>query len=96
MQMAQNSGTHHPDRRLDEEQSSGRALRVTFLASITMQVWRARREGALMGSLYTLSVIGMLYVALFEYGPTHPVSALCYGGVVVVLVEVYRRFIRKL
>ena len=51
-----------------------------FLDALARKIWQARREGALVGCLYTLCVVGMLYVALFEYGPTHPVSALCYGG----------------
>ncbi len=65
-----------------------------LLDSIMMQVRKARREGAVVSCLGTLCVVGMLYVALFEYGPTHPVSGLCYGGVLVDLVAEHRRLIR--
>jgi hypothetical protein len=65
-----------------------------FLDSLARKVWQARREGPLIGCLYTFCMVGMLYVALFHLGPTHAVSALCYGGMIVVLVEAYRKFFR--
>ena len=64
-----------------------------FLDSLAMRIWEARREGALIGCLCTLSVIWPLYVAFLQYGQTHPVSALCYGGVAVVLAEAYVRLV---
>jgi hypothetical protein len=66
-----------------------------FLNSLTRKVWQARREGALISCRYTLCIVCMLYVTLFHSGPTHPFSALCDGGVVVVLVEAYRKFARE-
>jgi hypothetical protein len=50
----------------------------------------------LIGSLYTLCVVGMLYVALSEYGPLDPLSALCYGGAVVLALDGYRRIFRRI
>ena len=37
-----------------------------FLEPLAMNVWQTRREGALIGCLYTLCVIGMIYVAFFR------------------------------
>jgi 2-methylcitrate dehydratase PrpD len=73
---------------LDEQE---RAL----LDSIAVQLWKARREGAVVGGLYALSVVSLLYSALVWLGPTHAVSAACYGGVVVVVLDGYRRLFKK-
>lgn len=67
----------------DEEQA--------FLIRLATKICQARREGALIGSLYTLCAISMLYVAFAKLGPMHAVSALCYGGVVVLGVDAWRR-----
>lgn len=68
---------------------------LAFLDRLTASVGKARREGALIGSLYTFLALSMLYVAFAKLGPTHAVSALCYGGVVVLAVDGYRRVIRR-
>jgi len=47
-----------------------------LLDALARKVWQARREGALGGCLDTLCVVGMLYVAFFEYGLTHPRGSL--------------------
>ena len=66
-----------------------------LLDSIALQVWKARREGAVIGGLCALCVASLMYSALVWLGPTHAVSAACYGGVVVVLWDRYRRLFRK-
>lgn len=66
-----------------------------LLGSIAVQLWRARREGALIGGLYVFCIASLLYSALVWLGPTHAVSAACYGGIVVVVVDGYRRLFKR-
>ena len=66
-----------------------------FLSLITRNLWKARREGAIIGGAYMFCVLTMLYVAIAQLGLLHPISALCYGGVVVVAMDAYRRLFKR-
>ena len=52
-------------------------------------------EGAVIGGLYALCIVSLLYSALVWLGPTHAMSAACYAGVAVVVWDGYQRLYQK-
>jgi len=67
----------------------------TFLELIAKNVWQARREGTVVGTLYTLGVLGCIYLAVFQIGITEPLSIICYLGILAIWFDAYRRVFRK-
>ena len=67
----------------------------TFLELIARNVWQARREGAIVGCLYTLGILGCFYLAVFQIGLTEPLSIVCYGGILAILFDAYRRVFKR-
>jgi hypothetical protein len=62
-----------------------------FLQLIARNVWKARREGAIVGCLYTVGVLVCLYLAVFQIGIYDPLSLLCYGAVLAIWFDCWRR-----
>ena len=67
---------------------------TTFLELIARNVWQARREGAIVGCLYTLGIVGLSYL-VFQTGPLDPLSVLWYSGIAVICFDGQRRIFRK-
>ena len=66
----------------------------TFLELIAKNVWQARREGAIVGCLYTLGIVGLSYLIL-QTGYFNPLSVLWYSGIVVIVYDAQRRIFKK-
>ena len=66
----------------------------TFLELIARNVWEARREGAVVGSLYTLGIVGLSYLVV-QTGPFDPLSVLWYSGIAVICFDAQRRIFKK-
>ena len=54
-----------------------------FLRLMAKNIWIARGERAVAGSLYTLSMVLLGYVAITELRWTDPMSMLCCSGILV-------------
>ena len=54
----------------------------TFLELIAMNVWQARRQGAIIGAAYVL-VVGFLLYLIMDVGPLDPMSLFLYAGIAV-------------
>ncbi len=52
----------------------------TFLELIAMNVWQARRQGAIAGAAYVLGVELLLYL-IMDVGVLDPMSSFLYAGV---------------
>ncbi len=66
----------------------------TFLELIARNVWQARREGAIVGCLYTLGIVGLSYLVV-QTGPFDPLSVLWYSGIGVICFDAQRRVFKK-
>ena len=66
-----------------------------FLNVLTHHLWRARRQGAVIGILYAIVGISLVYLAIAVVGPLHSLSALAYGWVAVMIFDFWRRVIRR-
>jgi len=67
----------------------------TFLELIAKNVWQARREGVVVGTLYTLGVLGCGYLAVFQIGISEPLSFVCYLGILAIWFDAYRRVFKR-
>ena len=65
----------------------------TFLELIGRNVWQARREGAIVGCLYTLGIVGLSYLVV-QTGPFDPLSVLWYSGIAVICFDAHRRIFK--
>jgi len=66
-----------------------------FLELIARNVWKARREGAIVGVIYCGLSGVLLWVALVELDPFSTVSVTIYAACVVLLFDFWRRVFRK-
>ncbi len=66
----------------------------TFLELIARNVWQARREGAIVGCLYTLGIVGLSYLVV-QTGYLNPLSVLWYSGILVIVYDAQRRIFKK-
>jgi len=66
----------------------------TFLELIAMNVWQARRQGAVIGAGYVLGV-GLLPYLIMDVGPLDPMSSFLYAGIAVMTFLLWQRVIRK-
>ncbi len=66
-----------------------------MLELVGKHVWKARREGAVVGALYSLLVVFLLWVALAELGPLTGVSAALYATCAVLVFDFWRRVFKK-
>ena len=66
----------------------------TFLELIAMNVWQARRQGAIIGAAYVLGV-GLLLYLIMDVGPVDPMSSFLYAGIAVMTLLLWQRVIRK-
>ena len=66
----------------------------TFLELITMNVWQARRQGAIIGASYVLGV-GLLLYFILDVGPLDPMSSFLYPGIAVMTFLLWQRVFRK-
>ena len=64
----------------------------TFLELIAMNVWQARRQGAIVGAAYVLGV-GLLLYLIMDVGPLDPVSSFLYAGIAVMTFLLWQRFL---
>ncbi len=66
-----------------------------FLELIARNVWKARREGAIVGVIYCGLIGVLLWVALVELDPFSTVSVTIYAACVVLLFDFWRRVFKK-
>ena len=66
-----------------------------FLRLLARNIWIARREGAIVGCLYTLGVGLLVYLAIVELGPSNPISAICYVGILAIAYDAYQRVFKQ-
>jgi len=66
-----------------------------FLELIAKNVWKARREGAIVGVIYCGLIGVLLWVALVELDPFSTVSVTIYAACAVLLFDFWRRVFRK-
>ncbi len=72
-------------------ESDEKKLILDLLAN---QVWTARREGILVGTVYAFSVSFLLYAA-FSGDPYRLLAVICYMTLVTVTAIVWLKFFRK-
>ena len=66
-----------------------------FLELIAKNIWRARREGAILGVIYSVVVSALLWVAVATLGLFTPISGVIYAGCVTLLIDFWRRAFRE-
>ncbi len=66
----------------------------SFLELIARNVWQARREGAIVGCLYTLGIVGLSY-RVVQTGYLNSLSVLWYSGILVIVYDAQRRIFKK-
>ena len=66
----------------------------TFLELIAVNVWQARRQGALIGAAYVLG-FGLLAYLIMDVGPLDPMASFLYAGVAVMTYLLWQRVFRK-
>ncbi len=66
-----------------------------ILDLLAHHVWKARREGILIGVVYTLSVSFLLYAA-FSGDPLRLLAIVCYMTVIPATVIVWLKFIKRI
>ncbi len=64
-----------------------------FLELIAKNVWRARREGAILGVVYTVLIVALFLMAAAS--PTMGTPMLFYAACLVLLFDFWRRIFRK-
>ena len=65
-----------------------------FLDRLTLKVWKARREGSVVGAAYVLG-IGFLLYLIMDLGPVDPMSSFLYAGIAAMTFLLWQRVIRK-
>ena len=65
-----------------------------FLERLTLKVWKARREGSLVGVAYVLGAGFLLYI-IMDIGPLDPISSFLYAGIAVVTFLFWQTVIRR-
>lgn len=73
-------------------ESDDKKLILDLLAN---QVWTARREGILVGTVYAFSVSFLLYAA-FSGDPYRFLAVVCFMTVVATTVVVWMKFFQKI
>jgi len=66
----------------------------TFLELIAMNVWQARRQGAIIGAAYVLG-LGFLLYLIMNVGVLDPMSSFLYAGIAVMTFLLWQRVLRK-
>ena len=66
-----------------------------ILDLLAHHVWKARREGILVGVVYASSVSFLLYAA-FSGDPLRILAVVCYVTTIVVTVIVWLKFIKRI
>ena len=65
-----------------------------FLDRLTLRVWKARAEGAIIGGAFVLGIALLLYLAV-EAGPLNPMSVFLYSAMLVMVFLLWQRVVRK-
>ena len=65
-----------------------------FLDRLTLKVWKARREGSVVGAAYVLGVGFLLYLIL-DVGLVDPMSSFLYAGIAAMTFLFWQRVCRK-
>ena len=65
-----------------------------FLERLTLRVWKARIEGAIVGAAFVLG-IGFLLYLLVEVGSTNSMSTFLYAGMAVMIYTLWTKVLRK-
>jgi len=65
-----------------------------FLERLTLKVWKARRNGSVIGAAYVLGV-GLLLYLIIDVGLFDPMSSFLYAGIGVMTFLLWQRVIRK-
>ena len=73
-------------------ESDEKKLILDLLAN---QVWTARREGILVGTVYAFSVSFLLYAA-FSGDPYRLLAVICYMTLITVTAIVWLKFFKKI
>jgi len=66
-----------------------------MLELVAKHVWKARREGAILGVVYGLLIAVLTWVAVTVLGPITAGSAAIYAACVVLLFDIWRRVFKK-
>ncbi len=65
-----------------------------FLDALTLRIWKARAEGAIIGAAFVLG-IGFLLYLVTEAGPLNPMSVFLYSAMLVMVYLLWQRVFRK-
>ena len=65
-----------------------------FIESVTLRIWKARAEGAIIGAAFVLG-IGLLLFLVTNAGPLNPVSVFLYSAMLVMVYLLWQRVFRK-
>ena len=65
-----------------------------FLERLTLKVWKARAEGAIIGAAFALG-IGLLLYLVVKAGPLNPMSSFLYAAMLVMTFLLWQRVFRK-
>jgi hypothetical protein len=65
-----------------------------FLELLAENVWKARREGAILGVVYTVLIVALLW-ATASLGSLSGISAAIYAACMVLLFDFWRRVFKK-
>ncbi len=66
-----------------------------FLELIAKNVWKARREGAILGVVYAVLITALFIMAPATPGPTMGFPMLFYAACMVLLFDFWRRVFKK-
>ena len=66
-----------------------------FLELIAKNVWKARREGAIVGVIYCGLIGALLSAAFAELEPFSALSAVIYAACIALLFDFWRRVFKK-
>ncbi len=65
-----------------------------FLERLTLKVWKARAEGAIIDAAFVLG-IGFLLYPVVDAGPLNPMTAFLYAAILVMVYLLWQRVFRK-
>ena len=65
-----------------------------FLERLALKVWKARREGSIIGAAYVLGV-GFQGYLVIDVGVFDPMSPFLYAGIAVMTYLLWKRVIRR-
>lgn len=65
-----------------------------FLERLTVRIWKARAEGAIIGGAFVLGIGFLLYLVV-QSGIGNPMSAFLYAAMLVMVVLLWQRVFRK-